>query len=62
MLRETIETNQQGISGESGCRGIRRISIGWRIERQDLPESLARFGQEVEKFVDCWAKVTDAST
>jgi hypothetical protein len=60
-LGQPLQADQQRIAGKCRGGGIRRVPIGRRAKRQNLPQSLPRFRQPVQKFVCARAKITDAA-
>ncbi len=62
FLEKFFGTDEQGVSGERGVAGIRRIAVGRRPERQDLPQTLSTGGEKIREAIRCIAKVADAET
>src|SRR5947207_15880678 len=61
MFAQPFHADEQRISRKSGSRGIGRVPVRRGVQRQHLPQSLARRCEEVEKFVGRRAEVADAS-
>ena len=60
-IGKALQADQKRISGKGGGRGVRRISVAQRAQRQDLPKALAGGGQKIDKLVRGWPKIADTA-
>src|SRR5258706_13778695 len=61
MASQTFQTNQQGISGKRRNGRVRRIAVAQRAERKNLPKSLPRRCERIDKLVRGRTKITNAA-
>src|SRR4029077_6939667 len=58
VISQTLQTDQQGIAGECRDRGVRGIAIAQGAKRENLPKSLPRRGEGIDKLIRRWTKIT----
>src|SRR6516164_2870582 len=61
-LDQPLKTNQLRVSRKRRSGRIRRISIGWGIQRQYLPQALFRLGKKVNELVGGGPEIAYAPT
>src|SRR5271157_6460004 len=60
-LRQALQADQQRIPGKSRGRGIRRVAVADRPERQNLPQALASRSKKIDEAVGSRAEIADAA-
>ena len=59
---ETLQADHQWISRKGRRARVGGIAVAYGTQRQDLPQRLFRFGQEVEKLIGSRTEIADAAS
>ena len=62
VFSQPFRTDQQRVTGECGIRGIRRVAVAGRSQRQHLPETLTGLDEEIDELVSLRSEVADTKT